>query len=322
MRTATRQDPADIGPQTSSFRESGIFESGNGESNAGMRGLHPGSDSARPDAMPIETSAECDALLVSIRERLELSVGGPVAATSRRQADDNAEIVQANVLECVASLDRLQDALRAEFELHGQLQRELRRVHAALANAHTELEGTRAGERHARHLASHDSLTSLPNRGFFRERLDQALASVEPRKALLAVLFLDLDGFKQINDSHGHDAGDELLRIVAARLNGAIRSGDVVGRLGGDEFACLLADGMTRKRLVLLARKLFDIVSAPSTIGSITVCVRPSIGIATSPGDGANADELLRSADAAMYLAKRRRTGHAFFEQGATGRSA
>ncbi|MCL4744948.1 MAG: GGDEF domain-containing protein [Burkholderiaceae bacterium] len=267
-------------------------------------------------------TADCDALLMAVRARLKLSVGGPVGATSRRHADDSAHLVRASVLECVTDLDRLRDALRAEFELHGQLQREVRGVHAALANARTELAGTRAGERRARHLASHDSLTSLPNRDSFRERLDQALAREEPRKALLAVLYLDLDGFKEINDSHGHDAGDELLRIVAARLGGAVRAGDVVSRLGGDEFACLLADGMDRKRLILLARKLFDIVSAPSRIGPLTICVRPSIGIATCPGDGTNADELLRSADFAMYLAKRRRSGHAFFDQGAASRSA
>lgn len=266
--------------------------------------------------------ADCDALLVAVMRRLKLSVGNRVAATSRRQAEDSADLVQANVLACVSALGRLQDALRTEFELNGQLQREVRRVRAALANARTELAGTRAGERHARHLASHDDLTSLPNRGLFRERLDQELARVEPRKAFLAVLYLDLDGFKEINDSHGHDAGDELLRIVAARLGRAVRAGDVVGRLGGDEFACLLADGMDRERLILLARKLFDVVSAPSKIGPLTICVCPSIGIATYPNDGANADELLRSADAAMYLAKRQRSGHAFFNQAGASRSA
>jgi diguanylate cyclase (GGDEF)-like protein len=107
-------------------------------------------------------------------------------------------------------------------------------------------------------------------------------------------LYLDLDGFKLINDLHGHDAGDELLRIVGARLARVVRSGDMVNRLSGDEFACLLVDMPDREPLRRLACKLFESVSAPLKIGRLKVSMRPSIGIATCPRDGTSADPLLR----------------------------
>jgi diguanylate cyclase (GGDEF)-like protein len=128
------------------------------------------------------------------------------------------------------------------------------------------------------------------------------------------VLYLDLDGFKPINDLHGHDAGDELLRIVAARLARSIRAEDMVCRLGGDEFACLLSDPLNRERLGHLACKLFDAVSAPLQLGPLKLTVRPSIGIAVCPTDGATTDALLKCADAAMYRAKRHQSGYAFFD--------
>ena len=178
-----------------------------------------------------------------------------------------------------------------------------------------ELAGTRDGERRARHLALHDGLTSLPNRRFFRERLDHALSQVAPQRPAIAVLYLDLDGFKPINDAHGHATGDELLKIVAARLARAVRAGDMVGRLGGDEFACLLADSLNREQLTQLANKLVDAVSAPLQVGPLKLTVRPSIGIAICPTDGITAEALLNSADAAMYRAKRHNCGFAFFDQ-------
>jgi diguanylate cyclase (GGDEF)-like protein len=157
----------------------------------------------------------------------------------------------------------------------------------------------------ARHLAFHGSLTSLPNRDFFRERLDHALAHAEPERQVLALLYFDVDGFKPINDAHGHDAGDELPRIVAARLTRAARAEDLVGRLGGDEFACLLGGLAGREH----------VVSAPIQIGKLELSVRPSIGIAMCTAHGVTAEALLKSADSAMYHAKRHQTGYAFFDQ-------
>jgi diguanylate cyclase (GGDEF)-like protein len=129
----------------------------------------------------------------------------------------------------------------------------------------------------------------------------------------LAVLFLDLDGFKSINDTHGHFIGDEVLSVVAARLDKAVRADDVVCRFGGDEFAFFMQNLPQRKQLSAVACKLFDTVSAPLKVGQLTLTVLPSIGVASYPHDGLCADALLKHADTAMYQAKRSQTGYAFF---------
>jgi diguanylate cyclase (GGDEF)-like protein len=172
---------------------------------------------------------------------------------------------------------------------------------------------------HARHQALHDSLTLLPNRHHFLLSLSHAieLATHQEDRSALAVFFVDLDGFKAINDEHGHAAGDELLGIVAARLARALRSNDVVGRMGGDEFACLLRDIREPGQLSRLACKVYDTVSAPIKIGDLIISVRPSIGVTTFPEGGGSSDALLKAADEAMYRAKREQTGYAFFEGGA-----
>jgi diguanylate cyclase len=214
----------------------------------------------------------------------------------------------------VLALDQLHATLAHELGRHRQLEREALQARAALALAHAALVGTQAGEQRARHMALHDGLTSLPNRSFFRERLGAALAGPARHRPTLAVLYLDLDGFKPINDAHGHDVGDELLRVVALRLARAVRADDMVSRLGGDEFACLIGDVMNRGQLQHLACKLFDAISAPLKIGTLTFTVRPSIGIAICTEHGSTTDTLLKHADAAMYWAKRQQTGYAFFE--------
>ena len=189
-------------------------------------------------------------------------------------------------------------------------------IQSALARSQQDLAQAQAAAMQASHRALHDGLTALPNRDNFRQRLDQALGQpgFAPPGPTLAVLFLDLDGLKLINDGHGHATGDELLRIVAARLARSVRAQDMVCRLGGDEFACLLGNVFNRDQLSHLACKLFDAVSAPLKIGELELTVRPSIGIAVCPTDGNNCDALLRHADSAMYRAKRQQLGYAFFD--------
>jgi diguanylate cyclase (GGDEF)-like protein len=182
---------------------------------------------------------------------------------------------------------------------------------AALAMTRIELSGARAGEKRARHQALHDSLTTLPNRLLFSQRLDRALSHAGAQRQRLAVLFLDLDGFKSINDLHGHFVGDEILSIVAARLDTAVRADDVVSRFGGDEFACLMANVAEQAQLSALADKLFDAVAAPIQLGKLSLSVRPSIGMAMYPTDGATTALLLQRADQAMYQAKRAQSRHA-----------
>lgn len=214
----------------------------------------------------------------------------------------------------LSTVAMLEATLAAETSRRQQLEREVSIVRSALERARVDLAGTRAGERHARHLALHDGLTSLPNRRHFQQRLEEALARASPQHPALGVLYLDLDDFKPINDRYGHDAGDEILRIVAARLARAVRSEDLMSRLGGDEFACLPVDFVDLEQLAQLAEKLYETVSAPLKFDRFILTVRPSIGIATWPADGRTAGALLKSADAAMYRAKRQQTGYAFRE--------
>ncbi len=152
------------------------------------------------------------------------------------------------------------------------------------------------------HQAKHDALTGLPNRTAFASTLDAAVRHPGPLPGATAVLFLDLDGFKPVNDLLGHEAGDRLLRIVAARLRGAVRADDVVARLGGDEFTVVMRRS-GEEEVLAAARRLVDVVAEPVALDGDTVRVGVSIGIASlAPGlDGA---ELLRRADAAMYQAK------------------
>ncbi len=254
--------------------------------------------------------ADWDDLFSAVKARLRLTVaehedGAPLNGSRR---------IQTSVLECVLALDQLHSTLAQERERRLELEREVMEAQLALAQTIAALMGARAEESRARHLAHHDGLTSLPNRSGFRMRIDRVLAETAAQRGVLSVLYLDLDGFKLINDNHGHAVGDEVLRIVAARLARSVRSEDSVGRLGGDEFACLLANPPDLQRLGALAGKLQNAVAEPMKIGHLELRVRSSIGIAMFPNDGLDADALLKSADAAMYCAKRRQITFAHFD--------
>jgi diguanylate cyclase (GGDEF)-like protein len=158
---------------------------------------------------------------------------------------------------------------------------------------------------HLDHLAHHDVLTGLPNRLLFRDRLDHAVALAHRNNSILAVLFLDLDRFKQINDSLGHATGDALLKQAAQRLQSAMRESDTVARLGGDEFA-ILAEGIKRREeITRLAEKVIDCLEEPFDVEGRTLHISTSIGITFCPMDDHSPDGLLQGADAAMYEAKR-----------------
>lgn len=210
----------------------------------------------------------------------------------------------------VQALDCLHGLLHTERQAHADMAQELADVQALLAATRAALAVSRRQERQARHRALHDSLTALPNRSYFRSRLDEALR-MAGRDGALAVLVLDLDGFKPVNDTHGHAIGDELLKIVAARLAHAVRGSDWVARLGGDEFACVMTGVPGRERLQGLATALYDAISAPIALGGLWLHVRPSIGIAMHDGK-ADSDTLIGRADAAMFTAKRSCSGPTF----------
>ncbi len=153
-------------------------------------------------------------------------------------------------------------------------------------------------------LAYRDALTSLPNRRLLQDRVGVAMAHAQRRGERLGVLFLDLDHFKDVNDSLGHQAGDELLKAVAARLSAAMRRDDTVARIGGDEFVVLLAHIADAAQAEHVARKILTLLKAPVRLGDRELFVNGSIGISLYPDDGRNFDDLLRNADAALYRAK------------------
>jgi diguanylate cyclase (GGDEF)-like protein/PAS domain S-box-containing protein len=166
--------------------------------------------------------------------------------------------------------------------------------------------GRRNTERMLLHAALHDSLTNLPNRRLLRDRLDTALARAHRSPSTVAVLFIDLDHFKQVNDSFGHDAGDEVLISVAKRIHSALRSSDTVARLGGDEFVVVCEDVTDQSDVTLLAERIMAYVARPIDVRDTTVSVHASIGIALAGPRAESSEELIRLADVAMFQAKRR----------------
>lgn len=169
-----------------------------------------------------------------------------------------------------------------------------------------------AAQARIHHLAQHDSLTQLLNRAAFMDRLGPALASARVAQQPLALLFIDLDNFKRVNDSLGHLEGDQVLTTVAERIRGCVRSTDLVARFGGDEFVVLLRDVRSREDVLVVLRALLSVVEVPVRADGRQLSVTPSIGVAMFPEHGEHAAELLQHADTAMYLAKSR--GRATFQ--------
>jgi len=170
-------------------------------------------------------------------------------------------------------------------------------------------------ERRINFLAHNDTLTGLLNRAKFTEQLASAVARLERYGSPFAVLYLDLDQFKQVNDGKGHLAGDKLLALVAKRLRAALRETDIAARLGGDEFAAILTSNCRREDIAPIAQRLVDDVSAPYEIDGDQVTIGVSIGVAVAPLDGTRPDQILRNADLALYRAKASGRGtYRFFE--------
>ena len=165
-------------------------------------------------------------------------------------------------------------------------------------------------------MAKYDSLTGLANRSLFMEFLGASLARSERRGNITAVMFLDLDHFKEINDTLGHDAGDRLLVSVAKRLQGCVREGDLVARLGGDEFAIVLDDLADAEDARIVAEKILEDLKKPHNLGSTEKVVGSSIGVSAFPEAGREPDSLIKAADEAMYVAKNGgRNGYRFYSE-------
>ncbi|KFZ36758.1 hypothetical protein HR45_14135 [Shewanella mangrovi] len=168
----------------------------------------------------------------------------------------------------------------------------------------TDISDRKKAEEDLRLLANYDPLTGLPNRTLFKDRLKHALEQAQRNNTKVALLFLDLDRFKNINDSKGHHVGDQLLKAVGKRLAGVIRAGDTVARIGGDEFTIILEGVAKSKAATVIAEKIIDVLDQPFELSHTTLDITTSIGISLAPDDATDAQELLKYADTAMYHAK------------------
>ncbi len=169
-------------------------------------------------------------------------------------------------------------------------------------------------ERKLSHLAQHDVLTDLPNRMLLNDRLSQAILLARRHGSLVAVLFLDLDRFKRVNDMLGHAIGDKLLQEVGKRLTAAVRGSDTVSRCGGDEFVVVLSEVEHAANAARHAEKIHAALSAPYSIAQSELLANVSIGISIFPADGQDAETLVNSADVAMYHAKENGQPYRFFK--------
>jgi len=173
-----------------------------------------------------------------------------------------------------------------------------------MAGTHTDISRQKHIEEKIRHLATHDALTDLPSLRLANDRLSMAITVSKRKQTLAAAMFVDLDGFKSINDTHGHDAGDALLQEVAKRLISCVRATDTVARIGGDEFLLIITDFESKDVARSIAEKTIKIVSQPVPFKRLQLTVGASVGIAVFPVDSDSADNLIKKADEAMYVSK------------------
>lgn len=218
-----------------------------------------------------------------------------------------------NALEMSEAVEnKVQDASEALSSVNRSLEEQINERH--ILDAQLAIV-TKQGDE-ARHASLHDPLTGLPNRALFNDRLEHGLAVANRHGLHLAVMFLDLDDFKMINDSYGHEVGDLVLQMIAGRLKETTRDEDTVCRHGGDEFLYILVNIQSEHDIATVAEKIINAVQAPCDIRvrdlSISLSINPSIGISFFPKDGTTADVLLDVADKAMYRAKHNQCGYSF----------
>jgi len=196
--------------------------------------------------------------------------------------------------------DELAKAVAERIEIESELadkRNHLSEVHAALLKAQSQ-------EEDAIHIGFHDALTGLPNRLLFEQRLDYGLIQAKRHGWKLAVMFIDLDKFKSINDTYGHQIGDKVLMLVADRLKVFVRDEDTVSRWGGDEFVCILMNVNLEADVISIAEKIVDRIAEECKFDGVILSISATIGIAIYPQDGETADILFKNADTAMYKSK------------------
>lgn len=211
---------------------------------------------------------------------------------------EKSEAVEVKVQEASEKLSQVNQGLENEVKERHRLEQELADV--------TEQ------QKDTLHASLHDALTGLPNRALFNDRLEHGIEQAKRQGWTLAVMFLDLDKFKLINDTYGHDAGDAVLLTIAKRLTDTTRTDDTISRYGGDEFLYLLMQISEDQDAAIVAKKIIESVQAPCDVGGGELKVNTSIGISIFPRDGDTVEALVKSADVAMYRAKQSQCGYAF----------
>ncbi|WP_103667393.1 GGDEF domain-containing protein [Pseudanabaena sp. BC1403] len=214
------------------------------------------------------------------------------------------EEVEKKVVKAAEDLDYVNAELTKQVEERIDIESELRQTRKELFELRTDLSESQAKEKDARHSALHDPLTGLPNRLLLEQHLDHGLTQSRRHGWKLALMFIDLDKFKNINDTYGHDVGDKVLITVAKRLQDFVRGEDIVSRWGGDEFICVLLNIKLEEEVIKLANKMVARISEDCDFDGTIVSVGASIGIAICPRDGETADILFKQVDRAMYRSK------------------
>ncbi|WKJ92107.1 GGDEF domain-containing protein [Methylomonas montana] len=244
--------------------------------------------------------AACAEQLSSVNTVLKDELAGQNQPSGLEEALEKSESIECEVQAVDDQLSAVNHALEIEADLRQRLEQQLVTVTHEKAAAD--------------HAAVHDPLTGLPNRALFDERLKQEIAQVKHQGVTLAVMFMDLDGFKKINDTHGHDIGDAVLKIVAERLKQTTREGDTVSRQGGDEFLYLMVGIGDNQDTILLAKNILNAIQEPCQLSVGELIIKLSIGISIYPKDGTTGPDLIKSADKAMYEAKQKKSGYAFVQ--------
>lgn len=221
-----------------------------------------------------------------------------------KQALNQNEGVEQKVEQAADDLKLVNVKLAKEITERIALESELADTKTDLAEVRDDLLKSQVKEEEAQQIALQDALTGLPNRVSFEQGLNHGLIQAKRHGWGLAVLFIDIDKFKSINDSYGHDLGDKVLLMVANRLQSSVRDEDMVSRWGGDEFVCLLLEVKQEADVTSLAEKMTNRIAEACEFNGTVLSIKASIGIAIYPADGETADILFKNADTAMYKAK------------------
>ncbi len=255
--------------------------------------------------------------LTSINEVLKQGVKDNIPVQTIEEAITQNEDVEHKVAKAADDLHQVNIELAKEVAERVVIESELADTKTDLAEVRDDLSKSQAKEEETRKFSLQDALTGLPNRVSFEQHLDQGLIQAKRHGWGLAVLFIDIDKFKSINDSYGHDLGDKVLLMVANRLQSFVRDEDTVSRWGGDEFVCLLLEVKQEADVTRLAEKMVNRIAEACEFDGTVLSIRASIGIAIYPADGETADILFKNADTAMYKAKGTEKGVVLFRESA-----